>query len=366
MKKGRFGEMRNRSNHRNAKQKEVNQIMRKDRGKTSWMSVIAMVVAVMAANLLLIQVAGAVTFTITASAGSGGTISPSGSVSVVAGTAKTFTITPNSRKAITKLTVDNIDVQPARTYKFTAVSANHTINVTFATDSDNDGISDDLEQAGITVWGITYPPCPRNVSAADRPSCVNKDSKDVFVVLVQASGGHFSGLNNPLEYVTKSVSTGGLPITVHLNRLPEGSQDTGDRFLSFSSAQKYVRITESLDTTTGDVTVLGSSTTGTPDQDLGAVYTKRIVNHVNSVNPGASPDFMNKYFKHTIAHELAHMVGPLAPVNNANFGGYHHQPLPNDLIMNQFVYNGYDSTGSPVFYIGTSYGSDDQAGIILK
>ncbi len=362
MKKGRFGKTRNPSNHRNIKQKEVTQIMRKDRGKTSWMSVIAMVVAVMAASLLLTQVAGAVTFTITASAGSGGTIAPSGSVSVVAGTAKIFTITPNSKKAITKLTVDNIDVQPARTYKFTTVSANHTINVTFATDSDNDGISDDLEQAGITVWGITYPPCPRNVPAADRPSCVDKDSKDVFVVLVQASGGYFSGLNNPLEYVTKSVSAGGLPITVHWKLL---SADQSDRFLSPNSAQKYVRITESLDTNTGDVTVLGSSTTGTPDQDLGAVYTKRIVNHVNSVNPGASSDFINKYFRHTIAHELAHMVGPLTPVYNTNFGGYHNQPLPNDLIMNQFVYHD-DTGGSPVFYIGTSFTSADQAGIILK
>jgi len=35
-------------------------------------------------------------YTITASAGSGGSISPSGSVSVVSGASRSFTITPNS------------------------------------------------------------------------------------------------------------------------------------------------------------------------------------------------------------------------------------------------------------------------------
>jgi hypothetical protein len=265
--------------------------MRKDRGKTSWTSMIAMVVAVMAASLLLVQVAGAVTYTITVTQTNGGTISPN-TVTVVGGTDKTFTITPNSKKAITKLTVDNIDVQPARTYKFTTVSTNHTIKATFATDSDNDGISDVLEEAGITVWGITYGPCPRNVPATDRPSCVDKNSKDVFVVLVGAPGDYFSGLSDPLQYVTKPVSTGGLPITVHWKLL---STDQSGRFLNANSAQKYVRITESLDVS--DPTVLGSSTTGTPDQDLGTVYTKRIVNHVNSVYE-CGPNLRNLYQAH--------------------------------------------------------------------
>jgi hypothetical protein len=59
------------------------------------------------------------------------------------------------------------------------------------------------------------------------------------------------------------------------------------------------------------------------------------------------------------------MVGPLAPVYNANYGGYHYASEANDKIMDQFVY--YTGTGSAaVFYIGTSYTSDDQAGIKLK
>jgi len=365
MKKGRFDEMRNASNHINTKQKEVIQIMRKDQGTRSWMSMIAMVVALTGASLFIVQVAGAVTYTISATVtGSNGTISPSGNVSVVGGTDKTFTITPNADYAIRTLKVDNVFVQPSRTYRFTRVSAAHSIVATFALDSDKDGIPDDVESAtaGITVWGKNYPPCPAT------PECVSPNQRDVFVVLVPAPGGHFSTLENPLEYVTKSVSAGGLPLTVHWQVLPEGSSDTSNRFLSGFCAQKYVRITESLNMT-GDLAVLGSSTCGTPDQDLGTVYTERIEDHVNSVYSPDSlpPGAVETYIKHTIAHELGHMVGPLAPAYNANYGGYHYASAANDQIMNQFVYStGTGAAGDVILYIGTSYTSADQAGIKLK
>jgi len=370
MKKRRFDEMRNGSKNRDTKQTEVIQIMRKDRGIRSWSCIIATVVAVLGMSLLLVQMAGAVNYTIQASAGSGGTISPSGNVSVVRGTDKIFTITPNAGYAIASLTVDNASVTPPRkTYKFTRVSAAHSITATFAQDSDNDGIPDTVENQGISFTlsdGVhTYPPCAQD-PALLRADCVDPATKDVFVVLAQAANGYFSELSDPLEYVTKSV--GGLPITVHLIRLP--APDTGDRFLSPNSAEKYVRITESLDTS--DPTVLGSSTCGTPDQDLGTVYTQRIVNHVNSVCSGAGScsgvplqDLIIKYIKHTITHEFAHMVGPLAPVYNSNLGGYHYASEANDRIMNQSVF--YTGTNdAATFYIGTSYTSDDQAGVKLK
>ena len=116
---------------------------------------------------------------------------------------------------------------------------------------------------------------------------------------------------------------------------------------------------------TDDPTVLGSSTCGTPDQDLGTVYTKRIIDHITDVTGSADSALVNKYIEHTIAHELGHMVGPLAPVYNANYGGYHYASDANDQIMDQAVYvTGADSAA--VFYIGTSYTSADQAGIKLK
>ena len=71
-------------------------------------------------------------YTITATAGTGGTISPSGSVSVASGANQTFTITPNSGYAIGSVTVDGASAGTVSTYTFTGVAANHTIAATFA------------------------------------------------------------------------------------------------------------------------------------------------------------------------------------------------------------------------------------------
>jgi aryl-phospho-beta-D-glucosidase BglC (GH1 family)/PKD repeat protein len=69
--------------------------------------------------------------TITASAGTGGTITPSGSVSVSSGTSKTFSITPSTGYTVNAVTVDGTSVGAVTTYTFTNVTANHTISATF-------------------------------------------------------------------------------------------------------------------------------------------------------------------------------------------------------------------------------------------
>ena len=72
------------------------------------------------------------TYTITATAGANGSISPSGSVSVNAGANQTFTVTPDNGYEVDTLTVDGSTVTPTNnTYTFTNVQANHTIEVTF-------------------------------------------------------------------------------------------------------------------------------------------------------------------------------------------------------------------------------------------
>jgi hypothetical protein len=72
-----------------------------------------------------------ITFTITTSAGTGGSISPSGSVSVPYGGSQTFTITPNTGYLIAAVLVDGSSVGPAATYTFTNVTAAHTIDASF-------------------------------------------------------------------------------------------------------------------------------------------------------------------------------------------------------------------------------------------
>jgi FtsP/CotA-like multicopper oxidase with cupredoxin domain len=73
-------------------------------------------------------------YTITASAGANGSISPTGVVTVGGGGSQTFTITPNTGYRRLEVLVDGVNVPAAvtsGTYTFTGVAADHTISATF-------------------------------------------------------------------------------------------------------------------------------------------------------------------------------------------------------------------------------------------
>ena len=72
------------------------------------------------------------TYTITATAGEGGTITPNGDVSVVEGKSQTFTITPDDGHEVAGVLVDGVAVELTdNTYTFQNVTSDHTISVTF-------------------------------------------------------------------------------------------------------------------------------------------------------------------------------------------------------------------------------------------
>lgn len=72
------------------------------------------------------------TWTITASAGPGGSVVPSGAVPVVEGASQHFSIAPDSGNQVATLTVDGSPVTPDTTYTFTNVTADRTLDATFA------------------------------------------------------------------------------------------------------------------------------------------------------------------------------------------------------------------------------------------
>ena len=74
-------------------------------------------------------------YTITATAGANGSITPSGAVGVSAGGSQTFTISPSSGYVIDTLKVDGLEVTATTSYTFSDVNANHTIEVTFKQES---------------------------------------------------------------------------------------------------------------------------------------------------------------------------------------------------------------------------------------
>ncbi len=71
-------------------------------------------------------------FTILASAGAGGAVSPAGSVSAGAGSSATFTITPDPGYTIADVIVDGVSTGPVSSYTFTNVEANHAIEAAFS------------------------------------------------------------------------------------------------------------------------------------------------------------------------------------------------------------------------------------------
>ena len=66
-------------------------------------------------------------YTITASAGVGGSITPSGSVSVNHGRNGTFTITPSTGYVVSNVVVDGSSVGAVSSYTFSNVTSAHTI-----------------------------------------------------------------------------------------------------------------------------------------------------------------------------------------------------------------------------------------------
>ena len=70
-------------------------------------------------------------YTIKATAGTGGSISPSGNVSVREGRDQTFTITPDKGYAVANVKIDGKSIGAVKSYTFEKVSRTHTIEVIF-------------------------------------------------------------------------------------------------------------------------------------------------------------------------------------------------------------------------------------------
>jgi hypothetical protein len=97
---------------------------------TSILFVLAVLVGTMVPALPAVAVS---TFNITAAASTGGTISPSGTVSVISGGDQTFNITPDDGVTIADVWVDGISHGSIDSYTFTNVASDHTIAAKFNT-----------------------------------------------------------------------------------------------------------------------------------------------------------------------------------------------------------------------------------------
>ena len=91
--------------------------------------------------------------TITATAGEGGKIDPSGAVQITDGKSRTFTITPDAGRFISDVKVDGTSVGTPTTYTFSKVTENHTIEVTFGGSADTEQLIDEDFESGTMPTG---------------------------------------------------------------------------------------------------------------------------------------------------------------------------------------------------------------------
>ena len=87
-------------------------------------------------------------YTIKATAGIHGSITPSGDVDVLHGGSQTFTIAANRGYAISNVKIDGVSIGAVKSYTFENVTENHTIEVTFMKANGN-------PQTGVMVDEVT-------------------------------------------------------------------------------------------------------------------------------------------------------------------------------------------------------------------
>ncbi|MCB4756095.1 MAG: C25 family cysteine peptidase [Elusimicrobia bacterium] len=203
------------------------------------------------------QLSVGVTNTITATAGSGGSISPVGVVSVNSGASQAFTITPDTGYHIVGVTIDGVPNGVISTYAFSNVTSNHTISATFAINDTPTNQSPQVDAgghqtvtlaAGATLHGIVIddglpnPPStitsswsqlsgPGTVTFQDASlptTTVQFSSTGTYVLQLTASDSVLSGSATVTIIVASDVTTNQPPL------VSAGANQTIDLFAAAS------------------------------------------------------------------------------------------------------------------------------------
>ncbi len=127
--------------------------------------------------------------TITASAGTHGAISPLGFVTVADGTDQSFTMTSDSGYHIADVLVDGSSVGAVSTYNFTAVTADHTIAVSFEIDAAKPACSDGIDNDNDNKTDYSDPGCHTDGNVNNEGSYNPNGNSEVDPVMPECSDG---------------------------------------------------------------------------------------------------------------------------------------------------------------------------------
>ena len=167
-------------------------------------------------DAIKIAASAASSYAITASASTGGIITPADMVIVNSGGNQTFTITPNSGYRIADVTVDGVSQGAITSYTFSNVSADHTIVATFAIipntitltiDSPSDGVS--ISRPDVMVTGTV-------TNAGDFETGVTVNGVVAIVYGNQFVANHVSLQEGPNVITATATDINGLTSTASL------------------------------------------------------------------------------------------------------------------------------------------------------
>lgn len=125
------------------------------------------------------------TYSITASAGYHGTVSPSGNMTITEGASQTFSITPDQGYYVSDVLVDNASVGATTSYTFKNVTQNHTIAASFALGNQpphaNAGVDQTVEQGDtVTLSGAnSFDPDDQDAFPSDPTESIDTDGDGI-------------------------------------------------------------------------------------------------------------------------------------------------------------------------------------------
>ena len=201
------------------------------------------------------------TFKITASAGTGGKISPAGTSTVSYGDDKTFTMTPNQGYKVESVVVDGVNKDALTTYTFNDVKKAHSISVTFVpagkvdigrpevTDGDGGDVNGGSDGGAIkSGYGIfaEVPVAYNDVTDLKVVATYNFGKGNKTIALEETSKGTF-------EYPVNAES----PLNKRCVYIPVETAD-GTYTLTFTVTAKNAAGEELTDTQTATVVVKGN------------------------------------------------------------------------------------------------------------
>jgi cell division septation protein DedD len=126
---------------------------------------------------------------ISASAGAGGAINPTGNVNVNYSGSQSFNITANTGYSIADVIADNISLGPVSTYTFTGVQATHTITAIFAINTFNISVS-------FGAGGSISPGGSVSINYGDNQTFNITTSADYYIVDVLVNASSVGAVNS--------------------------------------------------------------------------------------------------------------------------------------------------------------------------